>query len=323
MRDVRSVPGALRLPLGPRAPAPAAKVATVVAVVLVAAAIALALLLPVAVWLRAGIALALVACAAATHHVMSRRMQPPHGWLVVDGHVIRRIEPGKETKLVTLREPFGVTVLARHDRSAFVLALTSPAATRFVPVRVERETDLEEARTLVERATTAPESDLPVDEATSLSAPDANRLLATLAARVPASLDRVYLFDADGNPVVLDRTELRVGSRRIDLDAPLEWRPFVFQESGGHVTSLCQATWVRQGEAEVVLVSSMTADTRNTKAAPDARLMQAAVGDPPPRDQRRAIDRLFMLPLRKALDGAPRVSRMPSSPSQPTTEGRA
>jgi hypothetical protein len=237
--------------------------------------------------------------------------------------VIRRIEPGKESKLVALREPFGVTVLARYDRSAFVLALTSPAATRFVPVRVERETDLEEARLLVEKATTAPESDLPVDEGTSLSAPDANRLLAALAARLPASLDRVYLFDADGNPVVLDRTELRVGSRRIDLESPLEWKPFVFQESGGQVTSLCQATWVRQGEAEVVLVSSMTADTRNTKCAPDARLMHASLGEPPPRDQRRAIDRLFMLPLRKALDGAPRVSRMPSSPSQPTTEGRA
>jgi len=323
MSGLRSAPGALRLPLGPRAPAPAAKAATAVAVVLVAAAIALALLLPVAVGLRAGIAVALVACAAAAHHALSRRMQPPHGWLVIDGHVIRRIEPGKETKLATLREPFGVTVLARYDRSAFVLALTSPAATRFVPVRVDRETDLEEARLLVERATTAPESDLPVDEAVSLSAPDANRLLAALSARVPASLERVYLFDAEGNPVVLDRTELRVGSRRIDLDAPLEWRPFVFQESGGHVTSLCQATWVRQGEAEVVLVSSMTADTRNTKFAPDARLMQATVGDPPPRDQRRAIDRLFMLPLRRALDGAPRVSRMPSSPSQPTTEGRA
>jgi len=320
---VRSAPGALKLALGPRAPAPAARAASAVAIILIVAAIALAVALPLTVWLRAGIAVALVACAAAAHHLLSRRMHPPRGWLVLDGLVIRRVEPGKESKLVSLREPFGITVLARYDRSAFVLALTSPAATRFVPVRVERETDLDEARLLVERATTAPESDLPVDEAVSLSAPDANRLLAALATRVPAALDRVYLFDADGSPVVLDRTELRVGSRRIDLEAPLEWRPFVFQEAGAHVASLCQATWVRQGEAEVVLVSSMAGDTRNTKFAPDARLMQAAPGDPPPRDQRRAIDRLFMLPLRKALDGAPRVSRMPSSPSQPTTEGRA
>lgn len=313
----------MKLALGPRAPAPAAKAATAVAVVLVAAAIALALLLPFMVWARAGIALALVACAAAAHHVLSRRMHPPRGWLVLDAQGIRRLEPGKEAKLVSVREPFGVTVLARSDRSAFVLALTSPAATRFVPVRVDRESELEEARLLVAKATTAPESDLPVDDATSLSATDADRLLGALATRVPAALDRVYLFDAEGNPVVLDRTELRVGSRRIDLAAPLEWRPFVFQEAGAHVASLCQATWVRQGEAEVVLVSSMAGDTRNAKCAPDARLMQAAPGEPPPRDQRRAIDRLFMLPLRKALDGAPRVSRMPSSPSQPTTQGHA
>lgn len=294
-----------------------------VAVVLVAAGIALALWLPVPVWICSVAGVALVACAAATHHFLSRRMQPPRGWLVLDAQSIRRVEPGKEAKLAALREPFGVTVLARPDRSAFVLALTSPAATRFVPVRVDGEGDLREARLLVERATTAPESDLSVDEATSLSASDADRLLRALTARVPASLERVYLFDADGNPVVLDRTELRVGARRIDLASPLEWRPFVFQESGAHASSFCQATWVRQGEAEVVLVSSMAGDTRNVKSAPDARLMQATAGEPPPRDQRRAIDRLFMLPLRKALDGAPRISRMPSSPSQPTTQGHA
>jgi hypothetical protein len=323
MRDVRAAPGALKLPLGPCAPAAAAKAANAVAVMLVLAAIALAVLLPVAVWLRAGIALALVASAAAAHHVLSRRVHPPRGWLVFDAQGMRRIEPGRDAKLVALREPFGVTVLARSDRSAFVLALTTPAATRFVPVRVENEGDLREARLLVERATTAAETDLPVDEAASLSARDANLLLVALAARVPASLERVYLFDAEGSPVVLDRSELRVGARRIDLSAPLEWRPFVFEEPGAHVSSLCQATWVRQGEAEVVLVSSMAGDTRNTKGAPDARLMPATHGDPPPRDQRRAIDRLFMLPLRKALDRAPRVSRVPSSPSQRTTEGRA
>lgn len=320
---MRSDPGALKLALGPRAPAAGAKAATGVAVVLVLSAIALTVLLPAAVWLRAGIAVVLVACAAAAHHALSRRLQPPRGWLVLDAQGIRRVEPGRETKLVALREPFGVTVFARSDRSAFVLALTTPVATRFVPVRVESEGDLRDARVLVERATTAPETDLSVDEATSLSATDADRLLSALSARAPAALDRVYLFDAEGSPVVLDRTELRVAGRRIDLSAPLEWRPFVFQEAGAHVASLCQATWVRQGEAEVVLVSPMVSDTRNARCAPDARLMQAAAGDPPPRDQRRAIDRLFMLPLRKALDRAPRVSHRPPSPSQPTTEGRA
>lgn len=315
-------PGALKLPLGPRAPSVAPRFVLFVSAALVLAAVVAALLLHAPVWLRAAAGVSIVAIAAAVHHLLSRRLRPPRGWLLLDAQGMRRVEPGRETKLVSLHEPFGVTVLARSDRSAFVLALTSPAATRFVPVRLDHEGDLGEARVLVERATTAPE-ELSIDEAVSLSATDADRLLCAISARVPAALDRVYLFDAEGSPVVLDRTELRVAGRRIDLAEPIEWRPFVFQESGAHAASLCQATWVRQGDAEVVLVASMTGDTRSARCAPDARLMQAAPGDPPPRDQRRAIDRLFMLPLRKALDRAPRVSRMPSAPSQPTTEGRA
>jgi hypothetical protein len=43
--------------------------------------------------------------------------------------------------------------------------------------------------------------------------------------------------------------------------------------------------------------------------ARDVRLMQASAGDPPPRELRCAIDRPFMLPLRHALDRAPRASR--------------
>src|SRR5579883_2099990 len=134
MRDVRSAPGALKLALGPRAPAPLAKAASAVAFALVAAAIAVALLLPLPVWMRAAIGVALVACAAAAHHVLSRRMHPPRGWLVLDAQGIRRVEPGKEAKLVALREPFGVTVLARSDRSERASTVTpkgSRSATSF------------------------------------------------------------------------------------------------------------------------------------------------------------------------------------------------
>jgi hypothetical protein len=130
------------------------------------------------------------------------------------------------------------------------------------------------------------------------------------------------LQDASGDPVVLDRGELRVGARRIDLSAPLEWRAFVFEELGVHAVSLCQATWVRQGDGEVVLVAPLGEGGASIQGAPDARLMQAVTGDPPPRELRRAIDRLFMLPLRRALDRAPRISRAPSSPVI-MPEGRA
>jgi hypothetical protein len=56
--------------------------------------------------------------------------------------------------------------------------------------------------------------------------------------------------------------------------------------------------------------------------ARDLRLMEASPGEPPPRELRHAIDRVFMLPLRRALDRAPRISRVPSSP-RPMPEGRA
>jgi hypothetical protein len=99
---------------------------------------------------------------------------------------------------------------------------------------------------------------------------------------------------------------------------------------------------VRQAEAEVVLVAPMPGDgnwlreadeavranTAGTgrivqrSVARDARLMQAALGEPPPRELRRAIDGVFMIPLRRALDRAPRVSRVPSAPSR-TVQGQA
>jgi hypothetical protein len=39
--------------------------------------------------------------------------------------------------------------------------------------------------------------------------------------------------------------------------------------------------------------------------------MQASAGEPPPMEQRVAVDGLFMLPLRVALDQAPRSSHQP------------
>jgi len=122
---------------------------------------------------------------------------------------------------------------------------------------------------------------------------------------------------------VLDRTELRVGARRIDLAAPLEWKAFVYQELGTHAASLCQATWIRQGEGELFLVAPVPADVAWLTGAPDARLVQSPLAEPPPRELRRAIDHVFMAPLRRALERAPRVSRVPSSPSIVRPEGRA
>jgi hypothetical protein len=286
----------LRLPLGPRVASPVAKMAGVLAGLLVAAAVAVAMT-GLNVWARAGLALALVALAGVTHHVVSRRRRPPAGWLTVDEQGVKR--PG-DRPLVDWRDPLGVTVLGSADRARFVLALTSPRATRLLAVRVLDAGDAAEAPSLLDRAVTAPEADQ--------CAADAERLLAAFARRSPGALDRVFLSDASGEPVVLDRTELRVGARRIDLTAPLEWRAYVFEELGAHAASVCQAIAMRQGDGEVVLVAPWT----DGGAAPPG-----PSSEPPPRDVRRAVDRLFMAPLRRALERAPRVSRAPAAASRP------
>jgi hypothetical protein len=297
---------------------PLAKAAGLLAGLVVAAAVVVAMT-PWTAWVRAAAGVALVTFAGVLHHLISRRRRPPAGWLVVDHQGVRR--PG-EPPLVSWTEPFGVTVLASADRTRLALALTSAKATRLLAVRVLDAGDAAEAPSLFDRAVSAADADLRADDGAALCAADAEKLLSTLARRAPGALDRLFLSDASGEPVVLDRAELRVGARRIDLSAPLEWRAFVFQELGAHAASVCQATWVRQGDGELVLVAPLGEGASAIEGAPDARLMNAVSGDPPPREQRRAIDRVFMLPLRRALDRAPRVSRAPSSPVR-MPEGRA
>jgi hypothetical protein len=200
--------------------------------------------------------------------------------------------------------------------------------------------DAAAAHALIERTTTVGDEDLRGGREWALSAGDADRFVREVLRWAPGALDRVYLSDATGEPVVLDRTELRVGGRRIDLAAPLEWRASLFQELGAHAVLVCQATWVRQADLEFVLVAPLAADAMQIREpdpalraagedsvvrralARDVRLMQATIGEPPPRDLRRAIDRAFMLPLRQAFDRAPRGSR-PSAlaPSRTVTSG--
>jgi hypothetical protein len=317
----------LRLALGRRSGAGPSTARRLLAGALVAAAVALALW-PGNDLLRAVVAAGLVAMAAAVHQGLGAPKRTAQGWLLVDASGARRADGQAATRLASWGEPFGLTVFASADTTTLLFAFTSPEATRFVSAR-RRAGDPPFAPRLLERAVTVTDSDLPAAEERALSPDDAERLMATVAQRAPGALDRVYLSDASGEPLTLDPGELRIGSKRIDLSAPLEWRAFLFQERGAHAASVCQATWVRQAEVEVVLVAPMPGDsgwlgsaratfhaseiqlpreTRNALAR-DMRLMQASAGDPPPRELRRAIDRVFMLPMRRALDGAPRTSR--------------
>jgi hypothetical protein len=277
---------------------------------------------------RAALALALVAAAAALHHALRRGVgKPPAAWVVVDGRGVHRVERHRTITLAEFSEPVGLTVFSSVDRATLRVALTTPRAARYVGARVHDAADAASAHTLLERATTVADEDLRGGSPGWLSAADAQRLIDAVSSRLPGALDRAYLSSAAGEPVILERAELRVGSRRFDLTAPIEWRPFLFQELGAHSLSVCQATWVRQADVEVVLVASVSSEgakVRETHAAvraageaavvrrslaQDVRLMQASASDPPPRELRCAIDRTFMLPIRHALDRAPRASR--------------
>jgi hypothetical protein len=324
MRHARARSAALRLPLGLCDGSRSSRVAGIAAALLVACALTVAAA-SWAAWVRGPLALALVVLAAVVERAASRSRRPRHGWLIVDDQGVRRVGPVRESMVLDWGEPFGATVLASADRATLIVALTMPRAVRYVSARVTDAEDAASAPKLIARATTAAESDLRFGDPAALTAADAERLLSEIARRFPSSLDRVFLSDACGEPVVLEPSELRVGSRKIDLRAPLEWRASVYHERGMHAATVSQATWVRQAGVEVVLVAPAPADGAwlcaahpavraagegrivERAIARDVRLMQAMVGDPPPRELRRAIDRLFMLPLRQALDRAPRL----------------
>jgi hypothetical protein len=256
----------------------------------------------------------------------------PDAWVIVDSRGVHRVERGRSLTLVDFGEPVGVSVFASVGRQFLQVALTSARATRYVGAVVVDASDAVKAREIIERALTAADEDLRGAERRPLTAGDAQRLVDAIALWSPGATDRAVLSDTAGQAVVLERSELRVGPHRIDLCAPLEWRGFLFQEAGACAVSVCQATWVRQADVELVLVAALSpggAQERQTHAAVraageaplvrraiarDARLMQVPIDDPPPRELRRAIDRLFMLPLRRALDRAPRAGRS-SSPS--------
>jgi hypothetical protein len=139
--------------------------------------------------------------------------------------------------------------------------------------------------------------------------------------------------------VVLDENELRLGRKAFDLRSPLEWRATLFQEplapvvgandrdsssfAAGKGVLVYQATWVRQGSSEAVLVSVLSslphlagsgmppageAPEIASAMLRDLRLMQASADVPPPQELRVAIEHMYMPRLRAALDRAPRAS---------------
>ncbi len=251
--------------------------------------------------------------------VRALRLRPgrsAEGWIAADPIGLVRHKPAGEVRLVTWTERFGLVVLSNESRTRGLLAITTREHTRYVPVRVADDADRAAARDLFARASVLADADValaPADGDVALSAADALALVDVALAHDRGAQGRILLSDTRGVAVVLEGSELRAGERVIDLSAPLEWRAFLFLESAGPLGAVVQATWVRQAGTEIVLVAPQ-ADTR--EPAPRGARVPSIPDAPPPIELRMAIERLFMAPLRSALDRAPRARAATASRSR-------
>ena len=258
-------------------------------------------------------------------------------WVESDAKGLVRTTIDGTKPIVDWGLPFGVTLLASYGRPIALLAFTTPTQTRYLPAYVGDRSDADDE--LFARIAVLADLDL-VDglgHDAALSSAAAGALLRAVETHSRDALGRAYLSDGKGAPISVDKGNLAVADRHFDLSASLEWRPLMFHESTGHAAALYQATWIRQGLAEVVLVAPMPASIVPREATPrkdamgrlgraltrDLRLLQAPAENPPPRELRVAIDRPFMLAVRRVLDDAPLASRsLPEPPPRIATERR-
>ena len=240
-------------------------------------------------------------------------------WLVVDDDEISRVQSSTRaegrgrTSLARWDAPFGLSILANAARSRVLFAFTTPAAIRFLRLRVDTARDADVARDLLDRAITVGDVELELATAgareAQLGAAAARTFVEELDRRDPHARSRLYLSDARGTAIAVEPDRLTIGERTFDLASPVEWRIFTFQETevvDRLAAALYQATAIRQGATEVVLVC---------RAGAEAAAWSTRRSDvPPAKEARVAIDGLFMTPLRAVLEHVPRVSR-PGAPS--------
>ena len=250
--------------------------------------------------------------------------------LSIEGDTLAFVaDSGVRQELLSVTEPFGVTLVTTRPRDRLVMAVSSAAGIFYVGADFDDRQRLRYA-SLLSMASAIATDDAGLEALGSdgdpidLSPSAIAALVETLVQRDATCLDRVLLSDARGAPLSVDAHAMRAGGARFELSSPLEWRGFVFQEALGDSVAVYQATWVKQGSAEIVLVAllpslspagemSVTGIPELDRAgARDLRLGQATPDLPPPAEHRVAVDRLFMLPLRGALDQAPRASQQPA-----------
>lgn len=228
------------------------------------------------------------------------RVARESGFILVDDRGVARKQGGKSILLAAWQAPFGVSLFANKSGDRGLIAFTSGGATRYLGVHVPPD-DYAAATTLFARSAIRADDDAlfaqGVDQ--SLRATHAAALLSALASREPDAMSRVFLTSARGDALVVSGDGMKVGERDFDLRAPLEWRPFLFHEVAGQITTIYQAIWLRQETPErtneIVLVAPLPATS-------DVRLSSSLADAPPARDLRIAIERLFMPVVRRALE---------------------
>jgi hypothetical protein len=202
------------------------------------------------------------------------------GALELDAKGLVRCDPeGGRERLIDFAKPFGVTLMASKHSDVAWLGFTTPERTGLL--RTHRDAfDGEKFHVL--------EEDLDHGVA-EVSAPEARKLLRELGKKQHAAFQKMYLTGSLGESIELDGPLFRVDQARFDLVLPYEVRHFAFVERVGRVDGLYEATWIKQGPSEVVLVSSMGAGA------------ETPVASPPPRKLRHAVDRVFFPTLLSAL----------------------
>lgn len=235
------------------------------------------------------------------------------GFVTVDDRGIVRKRAAKSALIASWSTPFGVSLFANKAGDRAIIAFTSDGATRYLGVHVPPGEE-PAAATLFGRSAVHADDDALFTESmeTSLRAASAADLIAAVERQEPAALERAFFSSARGEPITLEPTMLRVAGRDFDLRAPLEWRPFLFHEVAGQVTTIFQAIWLRQETtdrtSEIALVAPLPATS-------DVRLSPSLADSPPSREMRVAIERLFMPLVRRALErSAARVSKTSHAP---------
>ncbi len=155
------------------------------------------------------------------------------------------------------------------------------------------------------------------------------RALAWLEQRSPGCVGRIVVSDQRGRPLVLEEQRLTVGGRDVRLDEPLDWHAGLFREQLGEGIGLYQGTWLSQGRTSFVLVAPLTSTFVDAAlggaalsserdldelARRDQSLLRAKAELPPEPSHRVAIDASLVVPIRAALDRAPRAVRRTNAP---------